>query len=337
MARLRFLASRRALVLAALVVSGVAALLWFAPSNQYLFLPDEARPVAPLVKVPDEEPLAGKGGIYMVDILVRKANLLERLFPSLYDGATLVPAHAINPFGVSEGQRRKTSLGQMTRSQQVAAAVALRALGYEVDATPTGAEVLVVLPGTPAAGALEPGDVIVRAKGRVVRLRGDLLRIMTGHRPGTPVTFTVRSSGGLRHVTLDTQADDDEPSRAIVGIRVDQAANIELPVKVRIDAGSVGGPSAGLAFALDIVDELGREVDNGRRIVVTGELDLDGTVGPIGGVKQKTIGARAAGADVFIVPEGNATEARRYAEDLEVVPVETFSEALSALGAAEAE
>ena len=336
MARLRVLASPRALVLAALVVSGVAALLWFAPSNQYLFLPDKARPVAPLVKVPDEEPLAGKGGIYMVEILLRKANLLERLFPSLHDGATLVPAHAINPFGVSEGQRRKIGLGQMTRSQQVAAAVALRELGYEVDATPTGAEVLVVLPGTPAAGALEPGDVIVRAKGRVVRLRGDLPRIMTGHRPGTPVTFTVRRSGGLRRVTLGTQAGEVD-GRAIVGIQVGQAAEIDLPVKVRIDAGPVIGPSAGLAFALDIVDELGHEVDNGRRVVVTGELDLDGNVGPIGGVKQKTIGAREAGADVFIVPAGNATEARRYAEDLEVVPVETFSEALSALGAAEAD
>ena len=119
----------------------------------------------------------------------------------------------------------------------------------------------------------------------------------------------------------------------MIGVIVQQAATIDLPLKITIDAGSIGGPSAGLAFALDIVDELGPDVDQGRRVVVTGELGLDGQVEPIGGVKQKTIGARQAGADVFVVPEDNADEARKYAEDLEVVPVETFDEALEALGA----
>jgi len=87
-----------------------------------------------------------------------------------------------------------------------------------------------------------------------------------------------------------------------------------------------------LAFALDILQELGRDIAHGKKVAATGELSLDGTVGPIGGVKQKTLGAREAGVDVFLVPAGdNAREARRYAKDLPIVPVKNFPQALRAL------
>ena len=122
------------------------------------------------------------------------------------------------------------------------------------------------------------------------------------------------------------------PGRAIIGIRVAQAADIKLPLKVKIDLAGVGGPSAGLPFALDVLQELGTNVDRGQRVVATGEMALDGTIEPIGGVKQKTFGARAAHADVFLVPAGdNAAEARRYAGNLRIIPVENFQQALSAL------
>ena len=128
-----------------------------------------------------------------------------------------------------------------------------------------------------------------------------------------------------------TRADDQNPKRAVVGILIEQSADIRLPVQVKINAGSIGGPSAGLAFALDIVDESGHDVDGGRRIVVTGALGLDGTVEEIGGIEQKTIAARQAHADLFLVPDANAAAARRYADGLKVVPVSTFQEALSVL------
>ena len=107
---------------------------------------------------------------------------------------------------------------------------------------------------------------------------------------------------------------------------------LDLPVKISINTGQIGGPSAGLAFALDILQQLGRNVTHGRRIAATGELALNGEVLPIGGVKQKTLGVRRAGVDVFLVPAGdNAREARRYADGLRIIPVENIQQALRAL------
>ena len=103
-------------------------------------------------------------------------------------------------------------------------------------------------------------------------------------------------------------------------------------MKVQIDAGNVGGPSAGLAFALEAMQQLGPRIDRGNRIAATGQIELDGTVSPIGGVKQKTYGARQAKADVFLVPAGdNAREARKYAHGLRIIAVKSFPQALRAL------
>ena len=321
---------KRLLALAA-VVAAAGAVVFLVPSGHYLFLPDPARPVDPLVRVPGEQAGSEDGGVYMVDILVRKATLFERLFPGSQEGSSLVPDEHVNPVGVSESERRRSSLNEMSRSQQIAVAVALRSLGYRVKVAEKGAEVTTVLPDRPAEGTLEIGDVIVSARGRRVRSPKELQEAMRAVDPGDAVRLVILRKDERRTLELETTSDPDDEDRAVFGIIVQQAADFEFPVRVRIDAGDIGGPSAGLAFALDVVDELGRDLDRGRRIAVTGELDLEGTVGEIGGVKQKTIGAREAGADVFVVPDENAEEARRYAEGLEVVAVSTFREAVARL------
>jgi PDZ domain-containing protein len=283
------------------------------------------------VHVPGEKDTDERGGIYMVDIFVRKANLLERIFPGIHSGASLVPAKAVNPVGVSEPERIKQSQEEMSQSQKISAAVALRYLGYKVPVKTNGVEVTAVFPGTPADGKLEVGDLVVSVNGKSVKTTDELMQAMSAVKAGASVTFGVRRSGGVQDVSLRTIESTEEPKRAIVGVQIDQSATIDLPLDVRIDTGSIGGPSAGLAFALDIVDELGKDVDDDKRIVVTGALDLDGRVAAIGGIKQKTIAARDAHADLFLVPDDNAADARRYADGLDVVPVSTFREALSVL------
>ena len=323
----------RRLLLLVVAFGALAAAAFAVPSDHYLFLPDRARPVDPLVEIPgegDQSETAGSG-VYMVDILVRKASLAERVFPGLADGASLVPGHAVNPVGVPETERRRSSLNEMSRSQQIAVTVALRSLGHEVEVREQGVEVDTVVPDRPADGRLEVGDVIVAADGEPVRTREDLLGAMEGIRPGERVRVTVLREGRRVSLQIGTEPAEDDRDRAVFGVIVVQAAEFDFPVDVQIDAGDIGGPSAGLAFALDVVDELGTDVDSGRRIAATGAIDLSGRVGAIGGIKQKTIGARQAGADVFLVPDENAEEAREHAEDLEIVAVSSFREALSAL------
>ena len=146
---------------AAVAIFGVFALLLVLPSGSYIFLPDAAHPVAPLVSVKGGHDPKGPGGIYFVDVFVRKASLLEKLLPVVRaDGARVHPASDVRAPGVSDAARRKADLRDMTRSQEIAAAVALRALGHRVIATPTGALIEAVDPSAPAGGKLQPGDIV---------------------------------------------------------------------------------------------------------------------------------------------------------------------------------
>jgi Lon-like protease len=310
-----------------------AAVLWIVPSNDYLLLPDTAQPVAPLVSVKGGKPPTDGGGIYYDAVVIRQAKLFEQLFPWIHDGASLVPTQQINPPGVSDTQRRREDLRQMARSQDIAAAVALQYLGYDVKVTNTGALVNDVLGGSPAAKAgIEPTDAIVSVNGTPVKTTGDLRRLMSPHAPGDVVRLGVRSANGLTTVPVKTAADPQDAKRAVIGVIVSAATQVKLPIPVTIDTGSIGGPSAGLAFALDVVEELGRDVDRGYKVAATGQLEPDGTVVPIGAVKQKAIGVHRAKVDVFLVPRGdNAKEARKYAGGVRVIPVDSFRQALRAL------
>ncbi len=319
------------LSIALLVVLVGLALTWIQ-SDHYIVLPDKARPTDPLVEIPGEGADEEGSGIYMVDVRVGRANLLERLFPGIHEGASLLPEDVLNPQGVSDQQRRASSLNAMSRSQLVAIAVALEHLGEDVDVIPLGAEVRLVVPDSPADGVLQVGDVIVGVNGRDVETTEELRDAFADVTPGDDVELDVRrEEKPVSGLTVGTRAAQDDPERAVMGVEVQDTEDFEFPLDIEIDAGAIGGPSAGLAFALDIVDELGEDLNRGRTVVATGELALDGTVLPIGGVKQKAIGARDAGADVFLVPDANFEEARDAVDDLEVIPVSTFDEALSVL------
>lgn len=328
------LLSPRRLLATGLMLFGVTAVLailaWVAPSKRYIILPDAAHPVSPLVQVAGARPTHGPGGVYFVDVIVRKATVLERFFPGLRDGSTLVPASAVNQ-GVSNRTREQLDRLDMARSQEVAAAVAFRALGYHIGSHAQGALIAAVFDGTPAAGKLHAGDVIVAVDGRPVKTRAALRRLIGVRRAGQRVRLRVREGRQTNTVDLKTMR-DPTTGRAVIGVYVGEAANLVLPRRVKIDIGNVVGPSAGLAFALAVMDKLGRDVDRGYRVAATGALELNGAVDPIGGVKQKTIGARRSHVDLFLVPAGdNAREARRYANGLRVVPVQTFRQALRVL------
>jgi PDZ domain-containing protein len=311
------------------------SVLYLIPSDKYyVFLPDRAHPLQPLVSIAGEHPATGSGGVYFVDVRFRKAHLLEDLLGRpLARGATLLPKRDVLGDATPK-QAQQIDLTQMADSQKIAAAVALKRLGYRVPIKLPNVVVRGVLRKAPAGRVLRPGDKILAVNGKQVHSLGRLHTLIASHRPGATLSVTYSRSGRTATAKLRTIASTDDKRQAAIGILVDETGGSvgKLPIKVRINTQGVGGPSAGLAFALDLMEELGHNVDNGYKVAATGELALDGSVLPIGAVKQKTIGAHDAGVDVFLVPAGsNAQVARRYAQGLKIVPVQSFPQALHTL------
>ena len=313
-------------------ILAVAAVLYVVPSDRYIFLPDDARPLEPRVEVEGEKPDPNGGGIYYVAVDVRKASLIEKIFPSIYEGATLEPVSNVLAEGQDEQARRRCELAAMRRSQEYATAVAFRELDYRMPAKRLGVAVEGTFPGYPASGELRACDWIRAVDGKPVRRAQQVTGALAAKKPGDRVRLLVERDGKRFTVVLRAARDPRQRNRAFVGISVTDVFDVaQPPVDVTIDLGQVGGPSAGLAFALQLMEELGEGVDRGYQLAATGEIFLDGSVSRVGGIKQKTIGARRSGMDLFLVPGDNAREARRYAEGLRVVPVDSFQQALRAL------
>jgi Lon-like protease len=309
---------------------------WETESGFYAFLPDPAHPAAQVVKVPGEQQPADGTGFYFVDVSILQANLIQKLWAEhLVDGAALVPDDHILAPGQSNQQRVQEDMRAMTTSQQTAQVVAERALGKPVQIERLGAQLVAIQNGLPADRAgIKPGDIVTAANGMAVHSAADLIAAMKRVTPGHSAQLTLTQAG---QVTLPTVTSPDLPGRAVIGVSIDDAVRVgRIPIHVKFSTGDIGGPSAGLAFALEIYDALsGRHLLRGHRIAVTGELDLGGGVHEIGGVQQKAVGAIDAGADVFIVPAGaHARDARKAAGDrLKVFGVTSFSQALAVIRA----
>jgi PDZ domain-containing protein len=328
-------------VLGVLAVIVIGGWLLGAPSDEYVLLPDHPHPADAVVTVGGVKPTLSRdgSGIYYLDVLVHRASVPESWLARFEDGATVLPAAAIVPPGGSQSDLDRVDHLTFADSRTVAGVVALRALGRKVKVERTGVTFDGVDRPAPAYRAgLRPGMVITAIDGVAVPRLQDLETQMRGRKPGAPIHLSVRD--GKRALELHTTltSDPSNRKRAIIGILGvhDAPPRAQLPVKVAITPRGLGrGPSAGLAFTLEVYDALGgHKLAKGRKIAVTGTIDLDGNVGAIGGVRQKVLGAVRAGSDVVLVPVDNATDARAAARGrVKVVAVASFREALAALGA----
>jgi PDZ domain-containing protein len=246
-------------------------------------------------------------------------------------------------------QRREIGLQQMRTSEQVAQYVALRAVGYD-DAKLLPGDVvvsqLVCLEASatgcadpaPADKVLDPGDKILRVEGTPVATVDALVTELANKKPGDTVELEIQRPGaGRQTVQVELIASPDDPERTIIGFIPFDTASIQLPFEINIDTGEIGGPSAGLAFTLTLIDELSDgDLTGGSNVAVTGEIGVDGSVGAIGGLAQKVSAVKQVGVKHFLVPASQGDEqiarAREIAgDDLEIIPVATLDEALAAL------
>jgi len=242
---------------------------------------------------------------------------------------SVVPMNAVYPPGVTDDEADRQDKVEMSTSQQDATAAAFTALGVDYSTTIVVAQ---VVPGSPAEGVLEPGDDIVSVAGAPVTGLAQLQKAIRGNGTSTPLTVGVRRDGAMRDVTI-TPADISGTGKPAIGILT--GVHYVFPYTVRFQLADVGGPSAGMMLALGIYDKLtpGR-LTGGAHIAGTGEITADGTVGIIGGIRQKMYGARDAGADWFLAPAGNCDEVVGHVPSgLRVVKVSTLHQALAAIGA----
>jgi PDZ domain-containing protein len=226
-------------------------------------------------------------------------------------------------------QERQRSLSQMDTSKLAATSVVLDALTAYPDDHGDGVLIETVFPQCPAEGELFAGDLVDTIDGTPIHDVGDASKAIDAVAPGDPLTFHVSAAGEEHDVTV-TRGDCPGAGRPVVGISMVN----DFPFDVRIASGDIGGPSAGLMYSLGLYDLLTPgDLTGGKLVAGTGTMELDGSVGPIGGIGDKIVAARRVGADLFLVPKDNMAEARAAdAGDMRLVEVGSFDDAVTALG-----
>jgi PDZ domain-containing protein len=215
-------------------------------------------------------------------------------------------------------------------SKLIAALVALRTAGYDVSVRGEGATVHGTMPGTPAAEVLEEGDTIVAVDGTPIQTAIEAIEVIRRHQIGDRVRLTVIRNGERRDLEAGTIAAPDEPGKPVIGAAIStKSFAVDLPYSIQIDTENIGGASAGLMFALGILDAVTDGLlTRGHTVAGTGTISADGSVGPIGGAGLKVIAAENQGASTFLVPREDYDEAKTYARSANVVAVDRFVDAV---------
>jgi PDZ domain-containing protein len=257
-------------------------------------------------------------------------NIFQALRGWLDSSDAVVPESELFPPGQSAQQTQAQDTEEMASSQQLATAAALTYLHIPYQ---TEVEVQTTVPGYPASKSLKAGDVIEAVDGKPVTDESSLSSMITAHPTGTALQLTVVRSGKTLTVPV---ASKNSSGTAVIGVQVQE--QYKFPINVQITVGDIGGPSAGMMFALGMIDKLTKDnLASGKFIAGTGEITASGQVQPIGGIQQKMVGARSAGATVFLAPAGNCSStAGAVPAGLRVVRVSTLSQAVSDLEAIKA-
>lgn len=301
----------------------------------------------PVLHIEDRKTYPTTGHLNMTTVRVTSAeykmNLVQAVYGWLAHDNIVVPHDTLYPDGKTEEQSTQENAEEFSQSQESATVAALKELDVPVKSRVV---VATVIKDNPAEGKLHAGDVIKAVDGTKVTEPGDVAELVTRRTAGKPVTFSIvpadeaaaaekagTEATRSKDVTITTEKAGKGSQRAIVGIQA--GIDHTFPFTVDIKLADVGGPSAGLMFALGIVDKLTPgSLTGGNFIAGTGTIDDNGKIGPIGGIGMKTVGARKHGAEYFLTPADNcATAARDVPDGLTLVKVKTIDDAMTSLKA----
>jgi PDZ domain-containing protein len=266
------------------------------------------------------------GELIMLTVFYQDVNAYELVAAAVDPTVDVYRREQIRPPDQTDEEFRQQGLQQMDQSKENAIAVALSRVGVPS----SGVAVIGLVDGAPAAQVLEVGDVITKIEGTDVSEPQDIGALIVDRAPGDVVDVTVRRGGVDQELKLELTADTANPGKVLVGI---QARSAFLDPPVSIDSANIGGPSAGMMFTLGIIDLLTPgDLTRGHVVAGTGTISPDGSVGPIGGVRQKVVAAEAAGAEVIMVPQANYDTASTAPHTIEIISIGTIDDALTYLG-----
>ncbi|MGN8645121.1 SepM family pheromone-processing serine protease [Gracilibacillus sp. HCP3S3_G5_1] len=306
----------------------------------YIHKPGHADPLNPVVEV--EGASESEGDMHLVTIQGGRATPFQYMLALWRDYYDVLPIEEVLLDGMTDEEYRQMQLMMMESSQEASTVVAYEAAEKEINIDYEGVYVVSVVEDMPADGILQSADQILEIDGNIIYEAQDLIDYVTAKDVGDTISLTIERDEETLEEEIRLQALEELNGQPGIGIQLVTNRSVTVSPELTFSSGEIGGPSAGLMFALEIYDQLIEEdITKGYQIAGTGEIDYQGNVGRIGGVDKKVVAADRAECDVFFAPNENGREnsnyqiAKQVAEeigtDMEIVPVDTFDDALDYL------
>lgn len=306
----------------------------------YIYKPGGADALNPIVSV--EEGYQSEGDMHLVTVSGGQATPIQYVWANLLPHHQILPIEEVRPEGISDDEYMHAQLQMMENSQEASTVVAYEAADKEITIDYNGVYVVSVVEGMPAEGKLAMGDRIIGIDGVDVKEADDLISYVESKNADETieVEFVRDEETQFEEIQLQTFADTE--NKIGIGIQLVTDRSVSVDPTIEFSSGSIGGPSAGLMFSLEIYDQLTEEdITKGYEIAGTGEIDYDGTVYRIGGIDKKVVAADKEGVDIFFAPNEEGREESNYqvasetaeeiGTDMKVVPIDTFEDALDYL------
>ena len=316
----------------------LSVVLWNIQLPYLAWSPGPTPEVIDLLSVEGADQYPVEGDLYMLTVSQQDLNVYELLAAIADPQVDVLERTAVRPIDVTQEEYQRQSRERMDESKVAAISVALDRLDYDVTVEGEGVEVLSVLEGTPAEGALAAGDIITAVNGKPVFVGPDASAEITSYLIGETIILTVARGEDVIEVPITLIEHNQNKGQSMVGFSpATHNPRFVFPIDIEIDSSNIGGPSAGMMYTLAIFNVLTPDdITHGFRIAGTGTISTNGDVGPIGGVRQKVVGATLSGAEYILVPDANYEEALTAdIQGAEIVAVGTIDEALEFLGTLE--
>ncbi|GAA0445928.1 protease DdcP [Lentibacillus halophilus] len=323
-----------------IIVIGIALFVSMYKMPYYIYKPGGADALNPIVEV--EGGYKSQGDMHLVTIQGGQATPVQYLWAKVLPHQQVLPLRKVRPEGVSKDEFLHVQLQMMESSQEKAKVVAYQAADKDIDIDYKGVYVVSVVDEMPASDVLQRGDRITGIDDTTIQKADELISYVEKKQAGDTIEVDIKRDDQTLTKDIKLKPFPDDKNKTGIGIRLATDRAVQVDPDVQFSSGDIGGPSAGLMFSLEIYDQLTKtDVTNGFQVAGTGEIDYQGNILRIGGVKKKVIAADDEGCAIFFAPNENGANDSNYeaameaaddiGTDMTIVPVDTFSDALNYL------